>query len=73
MKIAAEYGTFDDLQKLADTLDSQNIQLVLDGVFNHVGYQSHWFQSALNDPESPYRDWFHFDETIQNFLHLKRK
>ena len=66
MQIAPEYGTLEDLKTLASQLDKRNIQLVLDGVFNHVGFQSEWFQSALNDPESPYRNWFHFDDAIQN-------
>ena len=65
-QIAPEYGDFNDLKRLADELDSRNMQLVLDGVFNHIGFQSDWFQSALNDPDSPYRDWFHFDADVQN-------
>jgi glycosidase len=65
-QIAPEYGTFDDLKQLADELHKDDMQLVLDGVFNHIGFQSDWFQSALNDPQSNYRDWFYFDEKVQN-------
>ncbi len=47
---------FDDL---VDSLNERGIKVILDGVFNHVGYE-HWaFQDVIeNEEESPYIDWF---------------
>jgi len=65
-KIAPEYGNFEDLKNLSSQLHNNNMRLILDGVFNHIGFQSHWFQDALNNHNSRYRDWFLFDKTITN-------
>ncbi len=60
--VAPEYGTRDDVKRLADALHARGMRLVLDGVFNHMGRTAPWFTEALADPQSPYRDWFVFDK-----------
>jgi cyclomaltodextrinase / maltogenic alpha-amylase / neopullulanase len=59
-KVSPEYGTRDDVKKLAANLKSRKMKLVLDGVFNHLGRNSPIFKQALADPKSPYRHWFYF-------------
>lgn len=59
-QISPEYGTRDDLKKLAANLHDRQMKLVLDGVFNHMGRNAPRFQEALANPKSPYRDWFTF-------------
>lgn len=66
MEIDPEYGAKADFLKLVDDVHARNMRLVLDGVFNHMGYRSPKFQSALHDPKSPYRDWFTFDKSLPN-------
>jgi len=56
--VSPEYGTRKDVLNLAHELHIKGMKLMLDGVFNHMGRNSAMFQSALNDPKSPYRDWF---------------
>ena len=63
-QISPELGTKEDLRALADNLHSRDMKLVLDGVFNHIGRNSVQFQEASHNPDSPWRDWFYFDETI---------
>lgn len=58
-KVSPEYGSRKDVKELAKDCHARDIRLVLDGVFNHVGRTSPWFQSALNDPDSPWREWFY--------------
>lgn len=60
--VSAEYGTRDDVKALAADCHGRDMRLMLDGVFNHVGRSSKWFQEALADPNSPYRDWFFFSD-----------
>ncbi|HRX84717.1 MAG TPA: glycoside hydrolase family 13 protein [Phycisphaerae bacterium] len=60
--VAPEYGTRADVAALATDLHGRDMRLVLDGVFNHVGRTSPWFLDAVQDPESPYRNWFYIGD-----------
>jgi glycosidase len=60
-EISPEYGTWDDLRDLIDTVHQRKMKIVLDGVFNHMGRNSRLFTQAASDPENPYRGWFYFD------------
>ncbi len=61
-EISPELGTRADVIDLAEAAHERDLKLVLDGVFNHMGRNSAWFQSAESDPDSPYRDWFEFGD-----------
>lgn len=62
------FGTQQDFDVLCAEADKRGIKIVLDGVFNHVGSSSKYFNregkygtgGAYNDVNSPYRDWFNF-------------
>ena len=56
--VSREYGTRDDLRALARQLHRRELRLVLDGVFNHMGRRSRWFQQAISDRDGPRRRWF---------------
>ncbi|CAN5163576.1 cyclomaltodextrinase [soil metagenome] len=56
--VSPEFGTRDDVKALAEALHARGMRLVLDGVFNHMGRSSPWFQEAQKDPKSQYRDWY---------------
>ncbi len=64
-EVSPEYGTRKDVIALADGLHERGMKLVLDGVFNHMGRTSPWFQEALADPSSPWRDWYYIDPKYQ--------
>lgn len=53
-----EYGSNDDFKRLVDEAHKRGINVVLDLVLNHTSSEHPWFQSALTDPNSPYRDWY---------------
>lgn len=54
------FGTWEDLKELAEAAHRQQMKIVLDGVFNHMGRRAPWFQEALENPVSPYRAFFNF-------------
>ncbi|MBX7246349.1 MAG: alpha-glucosidase C-terminal domain-containing protein [Candidatus Sumerlaeaceae bacterium] len=58
-EVSPEYGTREDVTRLAKDLHARRMKLVLDGVFNHMGRTSPHFQEALANPKSPWRDWFY--------------
>jgi glycosidase len=59
--VSPEFGTREDVKKLAAELKRRGMKLVLDGVLNHMGRNSPPFKQAEADPKSPYRQWFVFD------------
>ncbi|MCR4674249.1 MAG: alpha-glucosidase C-terminal domain-containing protein [Lachnospiraceae bacterium] len=59
-KIDTRLGNNDDFKKVCDALHKENIRVVLDGVFNHVGRGFFGFQDVVKNREnSKYKDWFH--------------
>ncbi len=61
-------GTNEDFRTLCDQLHKRGMRLMLDGVFNHTGYVSRYFNGdgfypdtgACQSEDSPYRSWFQF-------------
>lgn len=60
-------GTEEDFKALCEAAHRLNIRIIVDGVFNHTGSNSVYFDAkhvfghgAVSDPDSPYRDWYRF-------------
>ena len=61
-------GTEEDFRKLCTEAEKRGIRVMLDGVFNHTGSDSRYFNAygsfpelgAAQSPESPYYDWYNF-------------
>ncbi len=68
-KIDNVLGTLADFKSLIKKSDEYGIKLILDGVFNHVGADSIYFNrngnygddGAYRNPNSKYRNWFKFE------------
>ncbi len=62
-QIDPKLGSLADFRVLVDTLHKNDVRLVLDGVFNHVGRGFFAFVDILENGEhSPYKDWFHISK-----------
>jgi glycosidase len=62
-QIDPKLGTLADFRALLDTAHRNDVRLVLDGVFNHVGRGFFAFVDVLeNGKNSPYKDWFHIKD-----------
>lgn len=59
-KIMKEFGTLNDFENLLYELHKRDMKLIMDLVINHTSDEHEWFQSAIHDPNSPYRDYYHF-------------
>ena len=63
-------GTEQDFSALCVDAEDRGISIILDGVFNHSGQDSRYFNSygnypelgAYQSPDSPYRGWYFFNE-----------
>ena len=59
-KIMEEFGTMDDFDEMIAEIHKREMRLIMDLVVNHTSDEHEWFQKALEDPESEYRDYYYF-------------
>lgn len=75
MKVDSLLGTSEDFDRLVETAKECGIGIVLDGVFNHTGDDSRYFNRYGRYPEigayqsknSPYADWYSFYEFPEGY------
>lgn len=58
------FGTNEDMDELIEKADDLGIKVLMDLVVNHSSDEHQWFQEALKDPQSKYRDYYIFREGI---------
>ena len=58
LDIYPPFGTMDDFKKMINGMHDRGIRLIMDLVVNHTSDQHKWFLSAINDKNSPYRDYY---------------
>ncbi len=70
MKIDPLLGTEEDFNALCKSAEKLGIRIILDGVFNHTGCDSIYFDrygnyggGAYGNEDSPYRSWFSFNDS----------
>lgn len=64
--IQPEFGTMLDMDALIQACHARGIGLIMDLVANHTSDQHPWFQAALHDVNSKYRDFYFFREGKEN-------
>ena len=52
------YGTLGDFVEFTHGCRQRGLRVLIDLVVNHTSDQHPWFQEALRDPRSKYRDWY---------------
>lgn len=56
--VEQDYGTMEDFKAMVDTLHDNGIKVIIDFVVNHTSSFNSWFQEALQDENSKYRDYY---------------
>ncbi|MGK2948076.1 MAG: alpha-amylase family protein [Acidimicrobiales bacterium] len=51
-------GTHGDFVELVRTARDRGMRVIVDLVVNHTSDRHPWFRSARSSPDSPYRDWY---------------
>jgi glycosidase len=64
--IDPHYGTDEDFRQLMREAHRRGIHVIVDFVPNHSSDQHPFFQSALQGPASPYRDWYRWSAVKPN-------
>ena len=52
------FGTLEDAKRLIKEMHKRDIKLVMDLVVNHTSSEHKWFKSVVEDPSSPYKDYY---------------
>jgi trehalose-6-phosphate hydrolase len=63
--INPDFGTMADFDELLAQAHQRGIRLIMDIVVNHTSTEHHWFQSALGDKQSPYRDYYIWKDPVE--------
>ena len=60
-KILPQFGTMEDFDELLEGIHARGMKLIMDLVVNHTSDEHEWFQQALKDPSSKYRNYYFFE------------
>ena len=58
-----QFGSMEDMDALLARAEELGIRVITDMVLNHTSDRHRWFQEALKDPKSKYRDYYIFKES----------
>jgi alpha-amylase len=56
--IDPDYGTLADFDELIQEAHKRGIGVIMDYVLNHSAKEHPFFEEALKNPQSPYRQWY---------------
>ncbi|MGR5060949.1 alpha,alpha-phosphotrehalase [Vibrio rotiferianus] len=62
--INPDFGTMQDFDTLLAEAHQLGIRIIMDIVVNHTSTEHQWFQSALGDKNSPYRDYYIWKDPV---------
>ena len=52
------FGTMQDFDQLVTACKQRGLHLIMDMVFNHTSTEHSWFKTAIQDPQSRFRDFY---------------
>ena len=59
-QINPKFGTMEDFDTLIHEANIRDIKIIMDLVINHTSSEHFWFQEAINNPTTKYRDYYYF-------------
>jgi alpha-amylase len=62
-RVAKAYGTNADFKRFVVEAHQRGIRVLIDMVLNHTSNEHPWFQAAMRDTASPYRNWYRWSST----------
>lgn len=66
-RIHPDYGDLDDFKAFLEAAHERGLKVVTDLVMNHTSDQHPWFQAARQDKNSPYRDYYVWSDTGEEY------
>lgn len=69
--IHPDYGSLQDFQTFLAAAHQRGLRVVIDLVLNHTSDQHAWFQAARQDRLSPYRNYYVWSDTGQEYADVR--
>lgn len=69
-QIMADFGTMADFDALLTEIHRRGMKLIMDLVVNHTSDEHAWFRQAVEEPNSPYGDYYIFRDEPNNWVSL---
>ncbi|HSH05777.1 MAG TPA: maltose alpha-D-glucosyltransferase [Anaerolineae bacterium] len=66
-----DYGTIADFKAFVEAAHERGLKVVVDMVMNHTSDQHPWFQAARADRESPYRNYYVWSDTGEEYADIR--
>ena len=66
-RVEPRLGGNEALRAVVEGAHERGMRILLDLACNHLSDQHPYFRDALADPHSPYRKWFHFDDSAVGY------
>ena len=66
-QVHPDYGTLDDFKAFLDAAHARGLRVITDLVTNHTSDQHAWFQAARQDKNSPYRNYYVWSDTGEEY------
>jgi len=62
-----DLGTLEDFKKLVEETHRRGMRIIADLVVNHTSDQCRWFQEAQSNPESPYYQYYVWNDSTEKY------
>ncbi len=69
--IHPDYGVLEDFKELVAAVHARGMRIITDLVLNHTSDQHPWFQAARASRNSPYRDYYVWSDTGQEYAQTR--
>ena len=66
-KVHPDLGAVEDFEALTRAAHERGIRIIADLVVNHTSDQHPWFQEARRNPSSPYRDYYVWSNSAEEY------
>ena len=69
--VDSAYGSLDQLKVMIEAAHQRNIRIVMDLVLNHTSDAHPWFQASRSDRNSPYRDYYVWNDDDKKYADVR--
>ncbi len=69
--VDSAYGSLDQLKVMIEAAHQRNIRIVMDLVLNHTSDAHPWFQASRSDRNSPYRDYYVWNDDNKKYADVR--
>jgi len=66
-----DYGSMEDFERFLAEAHQRGLRVITELVMNHTSDQHPWFQEARKSPDNPYRDYYMWSDTDQQYLGVR--